>query len=571
MLDLLIRGGWVVDGTGAPGRRADVAIEGDRIRAVGSCDEPARARVDADGLVVAPGFIDPHTHYDCQLHWDPLATPSSLHGVTSVIGGNCGFTIAPLDPADADYTRRMMAVVEGMPLAALEAGVAWNWSSFGEWLDGFEGRLAINAGFLVGHCALRRFVLGAESGREASAEEVERMRALLRRSLAEGGLGLSTSRSYTHRDGSGEPVPSRQASIAELLELCAELERFPGTSLEFITSGCLDGFSAEEVDLMARMSLAARRPLNWNVLTVDSREPERLAAQLAACEQARTRGARVVALSMPVIVGLTMSFESYSPIFHLPGWGEVLALPLPERSAALRDPAVRSRLAERAATPEAGVFARFTDWAGYRIGETFSEANAGLTGLTVREIAARRGVAAFDALLDVVLADGLRTVLWPHATDDDAESWALRERVWQSEHVLLGGSDAGAHLDRMCGAPYPAQFLADCLRGRKLMSLEAAVRALCDAPARLFGLRSRGRVAPGYAADLVIFDPQRVGCGEFRTATDLPGGASRLVADPTGIERVLVNGRAIALSGRPTGDLPGRVLRSGRDTEGGLL
>jgi N-acyl-D-aspartate/D-glutamate deacylase len=242
-----------------------------------------------------------------------------------------------------------------------------------------------------------------------------------------------------------------------------------------------------------------------------------------------------------------------------------------ERMAALRDPAVRKRLAERATAPEAGVFARFTDWAGYRIGQTFSAANAGLTGLEVGEIALRRGIAPFAALLDVVLADELRTVLWPRATDDDAESWALRQRVWQSEHVLLGGSDAGAHLDRMCGAPYPAQFLADCLRGRKLMSLEAAVRALCDAPARLFGLRSRGRLAPGFKADLVLFDPQRVGCGEFRTATDLPGGASRLVADPIGVERVLVNGRTIAISGRPTGDLPGSVLRSGRDTEGGLL
>jgi N-acyl-D-aspartate/D-glutamate deacylase len=418
----------------------------------------------------------------------------------------------------------------------------------------------------VGHCALRRRVLGAESGREASADEVAQLRALLRRSLAEGGLGLSTSRSYTHRDGNGDPVPSRQASVGELLELCAELASHEGTSLEFITSGCLDGFSADEVDLMARMSLAARRPLNWNVLTVDSREAQRCASQLAACEQAARRGARVVALSMPVLVGLTMSFESYSPIFHLPGWGELLERPLAERIAALRDPAVRRRLAERASSPEAGVFARFTDWGGYRIGETFAPANAGLGGRTVGEIAAERGIAPFDALLDVVIADELRTVLWPHPIDDDQASWELRASVWQSEHVLLGGSDAGAHLDRMCGAPYATQFLADCLRGRKLMSLEAAVRALSDAPARLFGLRGRGRLAAGCAADLVLFDPERVGCGEIRSVCDLPGGASRLVADPVGIERVLVNGRAVAIQGRPTGDLPGAVLRSGRDT-----
>jgi N-acyl-D-aspartate/D-glutamate deacylase len=568
VLDLLIRGGLVVDGTGAAPVRADVGIRDGKFVSLGPTEEPAAARVDAAGLVVAPGFVDPHTHYDCQLHWDPLASPSSVHGVTSVIGGNCGFTIAPLERRDVDYVRRMMAGVEGMPLAALEAGVPWDWSSFGEWLGRLDGRLALNAGFLVGHCALRRCVLGEESGREATPAEVARMLALLRRSIAEGGLGLSTSRSYTHRDGSGDPVPSRAASTGELLELCAELTNHEGTSLEFITSGCLDGFSAEEVDLMARMSLAARRPLNWNVLTVDSREAGRCVSQLAACEQAARRGARVVALSMPVLVGLTMSFESYSPIWHLPDWGAVLALPVPQRMAALRDPATRRRLAERAAAPEAGVFARFTDWAGYRIGETFAPANAGLAGRHVRDVAARRGVAPFDALLDVVLADELRTVLWPHPIDDDDASWELRARAWRSPHVLLGGSDAGAHLDRMCGAPYATQFLADCLRGRKLMSLEEAVQALCDAPARLFGLRGRGRVAPGWAADLVLFDPERVGCGEIRAATDLPGGAGRLVADPLGVERVLVNGRAVALGGRPTGDLPGSVLRSGRDTAG---
>src|SRR5262245_18980893 len=546
MLDLLIRGGLVVDGTGAPARRADVGIRAGRIASLGPSDEPARARVEADGLVVAPGFVDPHTHYDCQLHWDPLATPSSLHGVTSVIAGNCGFTIAPLVARDVDYVRRMMAGVEGMPLAALEAGLRWDWSSFGEWLGGFDGKLALNAGFLVGHCALRRCVLGEESGREATPAEVARMLELLRCSLSEGGLGLSTSRSYTHRDGDGDPVPSRAASVGELLELCAELRQHEGTSLEFITSGCLDGFSPDEVDLMARMSLAANRPLNWNVLTVDSREAERCASQLAACEQAARRGARVVALSMPVIVGLTMSFESYSPIWHLPDWGAVLERPAAERMAALRDPATRRRLAARANAPEAGVFLRFTDWAGYRIGETFAPANAGLTGRYVRDIAAQRGVEPFDALLDVVLADELRTVLWPHPRDDDEASWALRARVWQNEHVLLGGSDAGAHLDRMCGAPYATQFLADCLRGRKLMSLERAVQALTDAPARLFGLRGRGRVAEGWAADLVLLDPERLGCRELRAANDLPGGAGRLIADPLGVERVLVNGRAVA-------------------------
>ena len=570
MHDFLIRGGTLVDGTGRPGERADVALRGGRIAAVGElAGEAARETLDADGRVVCPGFVDPHTHYDAQLFWDPLASPSSLHGVTSVIGGNCGFSIAPLGgPQDAEYIRRMMAVVEGMPLSALENGLDWDWRSFGEWLARLEGGVAVNAGFLVGHCALRRAVMGGDAvGEQADSGQLERMRALLDECLAAGGLGLSSSRSFTHRDGDDRPVPSRFASEEELLALCATTGAREGTSLEFITDGCLMGFSPAEIDLMARMSLTAGRPLNWNVLTIDSKEPRRYADQLAVGEQAARRGARVVALTMPILVGMTMSFESYSPIHQLPDWGPVLGLPIPERMRALRDPEVRARLAERAASPDAGVFARVADWDHFRIGETWSERNRGLSGRLVEEIAAERGAGSFDTLLDIVLADDLRTILWPEPPDDDDASWELRAQAWERPDVLLGGSDAGAHLDRMCGAPYPTRFLADCLRGRKLLPLERAVAALTDAPARLFGLRERGRVTPGCRADLVVFDPETVGNGEVRSVTDLPGGAGRLFAEATGVERVFVNGRPIVAAGQPTGELPGTVLRSGRDTE----
>ena len=240
---------------------------------------------------------------------------------------------------------------------------------------------------------------------------------------------------------------------------------------------------------------------------------------------------------------------------------------LPERMQALRDPAVRRRLARGAASPEAGVFARVADWDRFRIGETRSPANAKLEGRLVGEIAAERGTASFDTLLDIVLEDELETILWPEPPDDDAASWELRLRAWDDADVLLGGSDAGAHLDRMCGAPYPTAFLADCLRGRRLWSLPRAVQALSDAPARPFGLHDRGRVAPGRRADLVLFDPERVGAGSIRRVGDLPGGAVRLFADSIGVERVLVGGRAIVAAGRSTGELPGRSLRSGRDTQ----
>jgi N-acyl-D-aspartate/D-glutamate deacylase len=566
-LDLRIRGARVVDGTGADSVVADVGVKDGRIVFVGQSDEAAAETIDAEGLVLTPGFVDPHTHYDAQICWDPTASPSNLHGVTTVIGGNCGFSIAPIEPKDADYVRRMMAVVEGMPLEALENGIEWTWSSFGEWLDQLDGQTAVNAGFMVGHCALRRTVMGGDSvGKEASEAQVDEMKALLRASLDAGGIGLSTTRSFTHSDWEGDPVPSRAASEAELLELCRVVGEKDGTSLEFITDGCLLGFKDDEIDLMARMSLEANRPLNWNVFTIDSTEPERFENQLRASEAAAERGARVIALTMPILVGMTMSFFTYSPIHQLPGWREVLELPLPERMAELRKPEVRKKLLEGSRSPEAGVFLRVADFPNFRIGDTFSPENDGLTGRLVKEIAKERGAEDFDTLIDIVLADELRTVLWPEPPDDDEASWALRRRAFAHDYILLGGSDAGAHLDRMCGAPYTTQFLADCLRGRKLLSLEQAVHELSDKPARLFGLQGRGRIAEGYHADLVLFDPKTVGAGAIVTRRDLPGNSERLFAESTGVERVFVNGRAIVIDGKPTDERPGTVLRAGRDT-----
>ena len=567
MLDVLIRGATVVDGTGSPGRRADVGIRGGRVVGVGRLDDSAGETLDAEGLVAAPGFVDPHTHYDAQLFWDPTASSSSLHGVTTIVAGNCGFTLAPLAERDADYTRRMMTKVEGMPLAALEQGVPWNWSSFADYLARLDGMVGVNVGFLVGHCAVRRRVMGPDAvGNEASDEQVAAMVRLLHESLDAGGLGFSTTLSFTHSDGDGEPVASRWASRDEVLALCGAVRDHEGTTLEYVTDGCLRGFRPDEVDLMAAMTLAGRRPLNWNVLTVDAREPERYRSQLAANEHAAGAGGRAVALTMPVLVEMNMSFRNYCALFMLPDWSTVMNLPVPERMAKLRDPQVRRHLNERAHSPDAGVFARLTDWGRYQIGDTFSAANEGLKGTRVAELAGQQGRDPFDVLLDVVLADELRTVLWPLPTDDDDGSWALRRQAWERDDVLIGGSDAGAHLDRMCGAPYTTQFLADCLRGRRLVSLERAVQLMTAAPAALFGLRDRGTLEAGARADVVLFDPATVGAREASLVGDLPGNTARLFAGSVGIERVLVNGRTIVADGRSTGDTPGMVLHSGRDT-----
>jgi N-acyl-D-aspartate/D-glutamate deacylase len=567
MLDYVIRSGRLVDGTGEAPRRTDVGIRNGRIVAVGDLDEAATTEFDATGLMVAPGVVDPHTHYDAQLFWDPSASPSNVHGVTTVIGGNCGFTLAPINPEDADYIRRMMAKVEGMPLAALENGVPWTWSTFAEYLGALEGNLGVNAGFLVGHCALRRKVMGAARGEEVASDgEIAAMRALLAESLDAGGLGFSSSQSRTHSDGDGRPISSRYADRREMLAFCEEVASHEGTTLEYITNGCLDSFSAEEIDLMTTMSVTARRPLNWNVLTVDARAAERIEHQLSASSAASAAGGQIVALTMPTLVPMNMSFRNHCALFLIPGWGDVMGLPHDERKRQLGDPVVRATLDERARSKEAGVFRGLSHWGTYVIGDTYAPANDGCAFRSVADIAAERGTSPFDALLDVVLADDLQTVLWPNTDDGDGATWALRAAIWSDPRAMVGGSDAGAHLDRMCGSNYPTAFLGDCIRGRKLVPVEQAVRMMTAQPAGLFGIRERGVVREGYAADLFVFDPATVGSEPARLVHDLPGDTPRLYAGSHGVVRVLVNGVETVRDGEPTGAVPGALLRSGRDT-----
>ena len=568
MLDHLITGATVVDGTGAPGRRADVGIKDGRIVVLGTTDEPALNVIDGTGMVVAPGFVDPHTHYDAQLLWDPMATPSSFHGVTTVIGGNCGFTLAPLKPGDGDYLRKMMSKVEGMPLPALEHGTDWSWETFADFLQRFEGNIAVNAGFLVGHCAIRRYAMGLDAvGNPADAEQIVGMRAELAKAIEAGALGFSFTNSTSHSDGEGEPVASRWATHDELIALCEETGKYPGTTLEGIVPGCLDTFSDDEIDLLAKMSAAANRPMNWNVLTVDSREPDRVPRQLQAAARAKELGGRVVALTMPIQVPMNMSFLNFCGLWLMPNWKDVMAGSVAERIQRLQDPDTRIKLLEWSLSKEAGVFRRLADWADYIIGDTFSQENTGLSGRSVRDIATERATSAFGTLLDIVIADELRTVLWPTPQDNDAESWRMRAELWLDERAMIGGSDAGAHLDRMCGAPYPTKFLNDCLHGHKLISMETAVKLMTSDPAALFGLKDRGVLRIGAIADVVVFDPATVGSHEPRLVTDLPGNSARLTADSVGMNHVFVNGVAILRDGVATGATPGTVLKSGRDTE----
>ena len=566
--DEIIKGGTVIDGTGTPGRLADIAIRDGKIVTIGKVDGDATIVTDATGRMVMPGVVDVHTHYDAQLLWDPGASPSANHGVTTIIAGNCGFTLAPLRPtaAEAEYLQEMMSRVEGMPLPALRT-INWNWETFEQYLNQFENRISVNAGWMAGHCAIRRYVMGPESvGGEATPEQIEAMVAELRKAIEVGALGWSFTTSGSHSDGDGQPVPSRWASTEEMLAMATEVGRHEGTSLEGIVPGCLDRFADDEIELLATLSAAAKRVMNWNVLTIDSREPDRVGRQVEAFDRAKEIGGRVVALTMPVLVPMNMNFATFCGIWLLPGWEDTLRCDIPERIARLQDPATRAKLLTASKSEEAGIYRRLADWEDYVIGDTFAPENAGLSNRTVGEIAAERGTEPFETLLDIVIADGLQTILWPAPKDKDPESWRMRVEAWNDERVMIGGSDAGAHLDRMCGATFPTRFLGDMLNGRKLIPIERAVQLITQTPAQLFGLVDRGTLVEGSNADIVVFDPETIGSENAHMVADLPGGCSRLTADSYGIERVLVNGTAVIINGQATGATPGTVLKSGKDT-----
>ena len=563
MFDLVIRNGTVIDGTGIPGRVADVAISEGRIVAVGEVTEQGENEIDASGLIVAPGFVDVHTHFDAQVFWDTTLSPSPLHGVTTVISGNCGFTIAPLEAEHGEYMMEMLARVEGMPLTSLQEGVPWNWRTFGEYLDAIDGTLMPNAGFLVGHSAIRRTVMGERSvGEFASEGELQSMKELLAESISAGGLGFSSSWAKTHNDADGEAVPSRHASETELIELCSVLRDSDAVALEFIPT--IERFDNEVYQLLTDMSVAADKPLNWNVIFVNARQADLIEEKLQASDYAARQGGRVIALTAPMPAVSRLCFESGFLLDTLHGWTEPMALPPEEKLALLSDPERRKALNEDAQKPSA--FRGVARWERLTVGEVTKESLKHLEGRTIGEIADETGKSAWDTLCEIVVEDDLKTGLYPPAAGDNDESWALRQALWNDERCLIGASDAGAHLDFLATFNYSTYLLA-AARDRSLLSLESAVNKLTDVPARLYGLKERGRVEEGWWADLVVFDAAEVAPAEVEVREDLPGGAWRLYSEAVGVHHVFINGEHAVRDGGFTDARPGTLLRSGRDTE----
>ncbi len=563
MFDVVIRNGLVVDGTGSPGRLADVAISDGRIVAVGEVSDSGDREIDAEGFVVAPGFVDVHTHFDAQVFWDTTLSPSPLHGVTTVISGNCGFTIAPLEPEHGDYMMQMLARVEGMPLTSLQEGVPWNWRTFGEYLDAIDGSLMPNAGFLVGHSALRRTVMGERSvGEFASDDELRAMKELLAESIAAGGLGFSSSWAKTHNDADGDAVPSRHASETELVELCSVLRDTSAVALEFIPT--IERFDEEVYQLLTDMSVAADRPLNWNVIFANARQADVIEEKLQASDFAAEQGGRVIALTAPMPAESRLCFESGFLLDTLHGWSEPMALPNEEKLALLSDPERRNELNEDAQKPSA--FRGVARWERLTVGEVTKEDLKHLEGRTIGDIAEEWGKTPWEVLCEIVVEDDLKTGLYPPAAGDNEESWALRQALWNDDRCLIGASDAGAHLDFLATFNYSTYLLA-AARDRNLLSLESAVQKLTDVPARLYGLKDRGRIEEGWCADLVIFDADNVAPAEIEVREDLPGGAWRLYSEAVGVHHVFINGEQAVLDGQFTDARPGTLLRSGRDTE----
>ncbi len=553
-----LRGGSLVDGTGAPAIEGDVLLEGDRIVAVGavaSVDAKGAEEIDCAGLVVAPGFIDIHTHYDAQVFWDPDLTPSSWHGVTTVVTGNCGFGIAPTRPADRGTIARILENVEGMSLEALEAGIPWSFESFPEYLAAVEALpLRINLAAYVGHTPVRQYVMGEDAcERAATADEVDAMRRIVGEAMDAGAIGFSTSHAASHVGAYGRPVPSRLAELDEIRTLACELGRRRVGVVEATWGPDLF------VDEFAALAREIDRPVTWAAIMATRRQPEYAPDVVARTERAGGYVRPQIA-GRAIVVQIMMTEPG--PFGNVPSFVEVLELPAAERGVKYRDRAWR----ERAAAEIRGAWGDAVERS--RVSESRLHTDL-VGGDDLGTIAAARNTTAFDLMIDLALAEDLETRFHVPMTNDNEEQIG---EMLRNDHLMLGLSDAGAHTSQLCDADFSSWLLQHWWRERGAISLEKAVWRLTGQPAEFLGLSDRGRLAPGAAADVTVFDPDRVGTRPIERIRDLPTGADRLVARSTGIEHVFVAGQAIRRDGedQPTrpGSAPGRLLRPVPDAGG---
>ena len=552
MNDVLIRNGTLVDGTGAPARRGDIGIAGGKIVPPGS----AKRVIDADGLVVAPGFIDPHTHYDAQICWDGATTPSSWHGVTSVVMGNCGVGIAPCRPQAREIAMRDLVNVEAIPFEVLDAGITWDWESFPQYMDAAaERKPSLNLGFLAPLTPFRHYVMGeASMERAASPSEISQIASLLGEAMDAGAFGWSSTLLNQHMGFGGRPLACRNASREELKAYCNALRSRGKGAIEFAMTRQIAVLERAELELLDFMLEESRRPVTLIALFDRDDLPEALRSTMKSLQPMIARGARPQTSPLPLTRELVM--RSPFAFAAFPSWKRLFVDTSKEAQRAVyRDAAFRNQFRNDLKSP-----ASFADWARITAHELKKPELKKWEGKTVAEIAAERGVDGVDALLDLTLEDDLEN-------EFTVQSWNTRvERMSEllnDRSVLLGLGDGGAHLDMLCDSGYPTYVLGTWVRERKVLTLEEAVRRMTSDPADFFGIRDRGRIAPGLAADLVLFDPATVDSGgRPERLHDLPGGGKRMVKRSQGVEMTLVNGAVTWEKGALTGASAGKVLRS---------
>ena len=561
MYDLILKGGRIYDGSGMPSFIGDVAIRDGRIEEIGRINASADRVLDVEGLAVAPGIIDFHTHFDAQLWWDPLASSSHEHGVTTVVMGNCGLTLAPCKPESRDALIGTFVRVEDMPRASLQAGIPWEWTTHGEYLQALGRKpLGLNVATLIGHCAVRQHAMGEASvEREANDSEIAEMEELVRQGMRAGAFGFSTNANQRHYREDGKPVASRFAGLDEIARLC----RVVGESQSGLVQFTHGAFAAPEH--VARIGQwydtilkETRRPLIGESIRHFWSEPELWRKQLNDVEERCRQGYAAYAMTSTRRTLRRWTLKDSTRFDEMPAWKKLMTLPLDQRKDSFRDRQTRAALNQAMAESKPISFSR--RWDLVSIKKVARAENKHLEGKSIDELARSQAKSPIDAFFDLALAEDLETTFEDAATQSDEQ--AVKE-IFCSPHVLLGQSDAGAHVaNANPGFGFATTMLAYWVRERQIMSLEDAIKKLTFLPASVFGIRDRGLLRQGMAADIFVFDPARIALAEPEKVQDLPAGAPRYIQRAKGIHYSVVNGSVLMNNGAHTGVYPGKVLRS---------
>jgi len=557
--DLLIKNGRVVDGSGMPAFSADVGIRNGKIVDIGKLKGDAKRTIDAKGQIVAPGFIDTHTHFDAQVTWDPLCTYSCYHGATTVIFGNCSLGIAPVRPGTGERVAEFLSYVEAIPMDTLKT-VNMTWETFGEYLDTIDKRLGVNVGAIVGHTPIRHYVMRDESqGRDPTPNEIEQMKGHVKEAIEAGALGLSFSFSTGHYDPQGARVPSCWAKEEELFAL-AEVVGDLGT-------GVLQAASGKDVEektrLLSRLSEKSGRPFIYNQLGQTLKNPEAWKDHIALIDETMKKGIRAYPTCSPLTVTSDFNMHNCQMFRGVPSWHLVLLASDEEKMKAYQDPEFRKKIHHE-----------LIDWPNDIKGNTILgknwpdtvwvqktklEKNKKYEGMSARELAAATGKGIIDALLDLVVEEKLDTEFLQGIRGFDPQ---VMGQILNHPNALIGLSDSGAHVQFRGGYGYSSILLGHWVRKHKIMSIEAAVKKLTFDLAQGFGIYDRGLLRPGMAADIVIFDPDTIRALPEEKIADLPGGAWRMKQLAEGVMCTIVNGQVLIEDGKPTGALPGKVVRN---------